>query len=854
MSLPAGCLLALQPPGEEQREILQHRGHLEQRLASAYRYANHEGSPALAERAHRLSSRFAAEKTGAARPLEQFPPAWNGVPSTGTIEVLVFLIDFADQRAADKFPGLSRERVHANLFASGTPEAQPYAPRESMRNFYQRASNGRLTISGQTLGWYHFPGTQASYRPLDGDDDIETNWAIAEEVLLAYDAFIDYSQFDNDGDGFVDALNIIWSGEIGEWASFWWGYRWVFFNEAAETFSLDGVRFRDFSWQWVETRENRPGDYDPRVIIHEFGHLLGLPDLYDYQPEVGPEGGVGGACVMDSSESGNFNAYFRWLLGWIEPERYLVGDEAGLTLSPAGQFNSPDPAAVVYFETPNGGTGAPYAAFSEMLVIENRQPVGNDGGISEGPTGGLSIWHVDGTLNGSGTGFAYNNSKTDRKLMRLLQKDGLDEIEQSAAAADPEDLYFPGDELSPWTYPAAATYAYTPSRLMLDGITETVPGTFTAVLSAYAGPLVRASPSHLQLKTAPGLDHPPTPFTFYAEDFTGALLYPASSLLQDPAGQEPIAVSPDAEATRYLYWNTADKPLHLTREVLDFAPASPSVPPVRLPVQAWVRIPLEDALSHYDGFWETGRHRPWFGQTETVFSPPSAAASGKIGHDRQTFLSGWVWGPGSISFQLKVSSEPDFDRARFQIDGSTRLELSGERDWQHYSFHIAEGGWVPVRWLYVKDGNGSAGADGMFVDDVVFTPDYTTRFEDAVTWAGLVADPASRPFPDGRPLLEHYAYAVDPADYLSLASPVAYPAYEILPGEAYPLMKIALVPRRYGVRYTPQASPDGTRWYTLRDGEEGVRFLNFNWGQSSLAEIEVPLFGYRFFRVLVTER
>lgn len=347
MSLP---IRALQPPGADTAAP----GAAQ--IAFAESLGNHHLSPQLAERAQwklQQAHRTLAVRSGRhGFPVQQqeslIPPQWTGMPSTGEPKVLALLCDFADQRAADVFPGMTQERVQANLFGQGTAEAQVFAPWDSLRNYYARASNDRLLVDGTVLGWYHFANAQTDYQPLISGDNKEENWELIKEVLLAYDEEVDFSEFDNDGDGVVDSLNFFWVGETGPWSSFWWGYRWNLRGSEADNFSLDGVRFEDFSWQWVESREADPSDYDPRVIIHEFGHLLGLPDLYDYYPGIGPEGGTGRFDVMDSSRGANHNAFFRWILGWIDPVFATAGDPEVYTLNAAGLPGSTGNAVVIF--------------------------------------------------------------------------------------------------------------------------------------------------------------------------------------------------------------------------------------------------------------------------------------------------------------------------------------------------------------------------------------------------------------------------------------------------------------------------------------------------------------------------
>ena len=112
------------------------------------------------------------------------------------------------------------------------------------------------------------------------------------EALRSFDDNHDFSQYDNNGDGFIDGLNILYSGQRGGWSSFWWAYQWRFYVSDALTTLFDGKRLGTFTWQSLDPRAEGT-DFDPQTLIHETGHLLGLPDLYDYKKNSGLEGGVG---------------------------------------------------------------------------------------------------------------------------------------------------------------------------------------------------------------------------------------------------------------------------------------------------------------------------------------------------------------------------------------------------------------------------------------------------------------------------------------------------------------------------------------------------------------------------------
>jgi len=96
-----------------------------------------------------------------------------------------------------------------------------------------------------------------------------------------------------------------------------------------------------------------------------------------------------------------------------------------------------------------------------------------------------------------------------------------------------------------------------------------------------------------------------------------------------------------------------------------------------------------------------------------------AGQSGGIGDYEVTWLETTVSGPGTISFQWKVSSEMDADFLTFSIDGSDQPgRISGEVDWQPLAFRIPTGTHL-LRWTYGKNALFSGGADAAWLRKVV---------------------------------------------------------------------------------------------------------------------------------------
>lgn len=118
----------------------------------------------------------------------------------------------------------------------------------------------------------------------------------------------------------------------------------------------------------------------------------------------------------------------------------------------------------------------------------------------------------------------------------------------------------------------------------------------------------------------------------------------------------------------------------------------------------------------------TSGNANWF-RDETAFaSSPASARSGAITDNESSSLTTSVIGRGTLTFTWKISSEANYDRLQFFVDGDCIVDdFSGERDWEEFSYRIETDGTHNVEWRYVKDGSVSDGQDCGWVDDVVWT-------------------------------------------------------------------------------------------------------------------------------------
>ncbi len=378
------------------------------------------------------------------------PLRGSGFPSRGKVKMLVLLIEFDEYPAR---PGETAEAVQAGIFGSGGT-----FPFESLSAYYRRSSRGALEIEGSVLGWYK------AGRRADVPQTREGREELIKKALKSFKGH-DFSQYDNNGDGVIDYFAVIWTGPTGDWATFWWGAAPQFSDSG---FSAGGKRLGSYSWQGVAQDWDDPASgFRIRTLIHETGHAMGLPDYYDYTPGVGPDGGLGYFDMMDSTHY-DHNCFSKMMLGWVEPK--VVNYDGEFSLAAAASSGE------CLMAVPPGSSGGRYG---EFFLVENRRRSGNDADdrdIGEG----LVIWHVDARLNQAGDGFLFNNQDTAHKLLRIMEADGSERIENGPGRQfTSTGFYSEGRVLGPGTVPSSAFYGRGSTGLTITSVSEGQSARFT---------------------------------------------------------------------------------------------------------------------------------------------------------------------------------------------------------------------------------------------------------------------------------------------------------------------------------------------------------------------------------------
>jgi immune inhibitor A len=332
-------------------------------------------------------------------------------PSDKTnLNCLVLLVDFSDNQG--NTPPRHFEKL---LFDQSNPN--------SMTSFYKELSYGRLTVTGTVTPWMRATNPYTYYT--NGENGTSNDFphnapGLLLEMLGKYCSTNSLAPFDVNGDGFVDGLFMVHAGGGAEAEpnptrrkDMIWSHKWTL----RDKFVNNNVTAYAY---FTAPEDGRLG-----VFSHEFGHFLGLPDLYDTSYR---SVGIGNWCLMaggswngQGNQPARMSAWCLANLGWIQPRNVTNADN--LTLKAL----EVDKTACYRLWTKG-------QASKEYFLIENRQQAGRDAKL---PGSGLAVWHIDETQSDNSNPLAYK--------VALVQADGKRDLELNHNQGDAGDL-FPGSQ------------------------------------------------------------------------------------------------------------------------------------------------------------------------------------------------------------------------------------------------------------------------------------------------------------------------------------------------------------------------------------------------------------------------
>ena len=300
----------------------------------------------------------------------------DAIPSTGSHRILVLPIQLYDEPFIDS--ALSDlDRV---LNGNGYEDTHYW---ESLASYYEKSSYGKLHLSFEIASIYNAVDSNGN---LLGARDLYNLYHASDlgtmSIEAAYRQYIQQEgvdaakALDQDKNGYIDGIIAVYSASYWHnWDSYnyYWAYTsWAAVNNYEGTTlnrpDLDLPGFNLYFWMSVnfiyfygEFEGEEP--VDAHTLIHETGHMLGLPDYYPYGDS---NYNAAGCLMMMDNNVLDHDMFSKLSLRWADP--YLVYDDAEITLKPYEESGE-----CIIIPAPSSYNGT---AFSEYLLIELYTPTG----------------------------------------------------------------------------------------------------------------------------------------------------------------------------------------------------------------------------------------------------------------------------------------------------------------------------------------------------------------------------------------------------------------------------------------------------------------------------------------------
>ena len=291
----------------------------------------------------------------------------------------------------------------------------------SARKYFYDSSNGHYDPQFDVIG----PVTVSKNMEYYGKNNPSTQfdaapWTMVKEACQLVNDSVDFKQYDNNNDGYVDFVYVIYAGygeaDGGDENTIWPHSYWLL--DAGITCKVDG-KYVDLYACGNEMDSRTNYHTGIGTFCHEFSHVLGLPDLYE-TTGYGTHKTIGAWSILDYGPYNNdgntppaYSAYERFMMGWLTPR--LIVDAENVELAELQESNS----ALLISSSDQHNLIGNDPKPTTFYLLENRQQVGWDEYL---PGHGLMLTKVQYSSN-SWLQNTVNNS-SNRMGVDLIEADG----------------------------------------------------------------------------------------------------------------------------------------------------------------------------------------------------------------------------------------------------------------------------------------------------------------------------------------------------------------------------------------------------------------------------------------------
>ena len=302
---------------------------------------------------YRVTKALSNEEISVRRMASPKRAAMDAYPLNIAPRGLVILVNFADvafetEKAEmdSMLTGKNYTRDYSYTYRGKTYNVQSQG---SARQYFEDVSFGQYNPQFDVVG----PVTVSKEMSYYGQNDAYGSDKYAEKMieeackLADTECNVDFSQYDNDEDGYVDFVFVIYAGygeADGGKSNTIWPHAWNLYTAAGKRCEVDG-KVVDLYACGNELDFYSKKHTGIGTFCHEFSHVLGLPDLYETDAK-NPHGvkTLGAWSIMDYGPYNNegntppaYSAYERFFMGWLIPE--LIVDTANITLQDLKESN-----------------------------------------------------------------------------------------------------------------------------------------------------------------------------------------------------------------------------------------------------------------------------------------------------------------------------------------------------------------------------------------------------------------------------------------------------------------------------------------------------------------------------------